>query len=152
MAGTAEWICAEFAQKTCLVPRSDEFECQGQKSKVKATRDKNALCTHDIPVVRTEWNTLVADNFVQAADVAIQRGDFAILHALGLAGYRWSLPNISSFLISHCSIIRYLVCDQPLTFVPKRFSETAEERKVMGAAGCYWFTLKIEHRACFVDW
>jgi len=25
--------------KTCLVPRSDEFECEGQRSKVKATRD-----------------------------------------------------------------------------------------------------------------
>jgi len=25
---------------TCLVHRSDEFECQGQKSKVKVTRDK----------------------------------------------------------------------------------------------------------------
>jgi len=27
MAGTAEWICAKFTWKTCLVLRSDEFEC-----------------------------------------------------------------------------------------------------------------------------
>ena len=38
--GTAEWICAKFMQKTCLVPSSDDFECQGQRSKVKVTRDK----------------------------------------------------------------------------------------------------------------
>jgi len=29
----------------CLVPRSDEFECQGQRSKVKVTRDKKKLST-----------------------------------------------------------------------------------------------------------
>jgi len=29
MAGTAERICAKFTRKTCLVLRSDEFECQG---------------------------------------------------------------------------------------------------------------------------
>jgi len=40
MAGTAERIYAKFTRKTCLVLRSDEFECQGQKSKVKVTRDK----------------------------------------------------------------------------------------------------------------
>ena len=28
--GTAELICAKFTRKTCLVPRSDEFEGQGQ--------------------------------------------------------------------------------------------------------------------------
>ena len=27
-----------------MVPRADEFECQGQRSKVKVTRDKNARC------------------------------------------------------------------------------------------------------------
>jgi len=38
--GTAERIYAKFAGKTCLVPRSDEFECQGQRSMVKVTTDK----------------------------------------------------------------------------------------------------------------
>jgi len=41
----AERIHAKFTGTTCLVPRSDEFECQGQKSKVKVTRDKDALYT-----------------------------------------------------------------------------------------------------------
>jgi len=41
--GTAERICAKFTGKTCLVPCSDEFECQGQRSKVKVTRDKNGF-------------------------------------------------------------------------------------------------------------
>jgi len=48
-AGTAERICAKFTRKTCLVIRSDEFECQGQRSKTKVTMDKNALCTHNPP-------------------------------------------------------------------------------------------------------
>jgi len=37
MAGTAERICAKFTQKTCLVLRSDELECQGQKSNGQKT-------------------------------------------------------------------------------------------------------------------
>jgi len=31
ISGTAERICAKFTGKTCLVHRSEEFECQGQK-------------------------------------------------------------------------------------------------------------------------
>jgi len=99
MTGTAERICVEFTRKTCLVLRSDEFECQGQKSKVSITRDKNALCTLNTPAVWTEWDALVADNVAQAADATIrslQRGVFARMRALGLAGYRWALPRISS--------------------------------------------------------
>jgi len=45
ISGTDEQICATFTVKTCLVPRSDAFECQRQRSEVKVTRDKNALCT-----------------------------------------------------------------------------------------------------------
>jgi len=47
IAGTAERICAKFTPKTCLVLRSDEFECQDQRSKVKITRDKNVLWGHN---------------------------------------------------------------------------------------------------------
>ena len=45
ISGTVEWICAKFTRKTRLVPRleSEEFEGQGQKSKVKVTRDKNCI-------------------------------------------------------------------------------------------------------------
>ena len=35
-----ERISAKFIGKTCLVPRSDESEGQGQRSKVKVTREK----------------------------------------------------------------------------------------------------------------
>jgi len=38
---TAEWICTKFTGKTCLVPRSNESECQGQRSKVKVIRGQN---------------------------------------------------------------------------------------------------------------
>ena len=41
ISGTAERICAKFTWKMCLVPRSDEFE--GQRAKVKVTRDKNGI-------------------------------------------------------------------------------------------------------------
>jgi len=38
-------ICAKFTGKTCLIPRSEEFECQGPWSKVKIAGTKNAMCT-----------------------------------------------------------------------------------------------------------
>jgi len=40
---TAERICIKFTRKTCLVPHSDEFEGQGQRLKVKVSRDKNGI-------------------------------------------------------------------------------------------------------------
>ena len=46
ISGTAERICAKFTRKTCLVPRSDELEGQGQRSKVKVTRDRNGIFRH----------------------------------------------------------------------------------------------------------
>jgi len=72
------------------------------RSKVKGQcyqGQKNALCTHNIPAVWTEWNTLVADNVAQAADATIrslQRGIFAGLRAQGLTGYCW-LCHITHF-------------------------------------------------------
>ena len=38
ISGTAEWICAKFTRKMCLVPRSDEFEGQGQSSRSPWTK------------------------------------------------------------------------------------------------------------------
>jgi len=43
-------MCAKFTGKTCLVPRSDEFECQGQSSKVKVTRDKTEIIAASSPM------------------------------------------------------------------------------------------------------
>jgi len=43
ISGTAERICAKFTEKTWFIHRSDEFEWQGQRSKVKVTRDKNGI-------------------------------------------------------------------------------------------------------------
>jgi len=50
----------DLTEKTCLVPRMDEFECQGQRSRSLGT--KNALCTHVSP---QEWNALAANNVTQ---------------------------------------------------------------------------------------
>jgi len=65
---------------------------QGNKGQKRAVQSQH-------PAVWTEWNALVADNVAHAADATIrslQRGVFAGMRALGLAGYRWALPRISS--------------------------------------------------------
>jgi len=59
ISGTAEWICAKFTGKTCLGPRSEEFECQGQRSRSPGT--KNTLCTPITPAA-TEWNAFAVNN------------------------------------------------------------------------------------------
>jgi len=45
---TAEWICTKFTGKTCLVPRSEEFEGQGLKVKGRH-QGKNALSAAATP-------------------------------------------------------------------------------------------------------
>ena len=63
-----------------------------QKSKVKVTRDKNALCTHNTPpTIWTKWNGLVADNVAQAAGASIlspARGVFAVMRSA--CGVLWA--------------------------------------------------------------
>jgi len=38
ISGTAERICDKFTRNTCLVPRSNEFEGQGQRSRSPRTK------------------------------------------------------------------------------------------------------------------
>ena len=38
ISGTSEQICAKYTGKTCLVPRSDKFEGQAQRSKSLGTK------------------------------------------------------------------------------------------------------------------
>jgi len=70
ISGTAERISAKFTGKTCLVPCSEEFECQGQRSKVKVTRHKNALCTPITPGsdgmerARCKWRHAAVDGTI----------------------------------------------------------------------------------------
>jgi len=40
----AEQICANFTEKTYLVPHSDKFECQGQRLTSPLTRGKKTRC------------------------------------------------------------------------------------------------------------
>jgi len=98
MTGTAERICTKFTRKTCLILRSDEFECQGQRSKVKVTRDKKALCTSNTARCgRNGTPSLqITSRMQQTRRFDRCRGVFAAMRALGLAGYRWALPRISS--------------------------------------------------------
>jgi len=46
----------------CLVPRFDEFQCQGQ---VKVTRDKKCAVQSYHHPVAMEWNALAESNVVQ---------------------------------------------------------------------------------------
>jgi len=39
ISGTAERICDKFTGKTCLVPRWDKFEGQGQSSRLPGTKN-----------------------------------------------------------------------------------------------------------------
>ena len=39
ISGTSERICARFTRKMCLVPRSDEFEGQGERSRWPGTKN-----------------------------------------------------------------------------------------------------------------
>ena len=92
MAGTAERICTKFTRKTYLVLRPYEFECQGQRSKVKVTRNKKALCTPNAPAVLTAWNAVVADNVAQAANAtspSLVRGVFAGLRCACGVWWAW---------------------------------------------------------------
>jgi len=66
ISGTGEWICAKLTWKMCLVPRLDEFECQGHQG-------QNALCTPITPWHRQNglfycmmhFNVLAANNIMQ---------------------------------------------------------------------------------------
>jgi len=104
VAGTAERICAKFTRKTCLSLRSDEFECQGQRSKVKVTRDKKCAVHSQHPAMWTKWNALVADNVAQAADATIrslQRG----VSSLGCVRWAWR----ATAGLCHAFIVSYTV-------------------------------------------
>jgi len=97
-------------------PSFDECERRGQKSKFKVTRDKKLAVHSQHPAASTEWNALTANNVRQEADAAIPslpRGDFTGLRALGLAGYRWALPSIASYLF----IAWFLSFDTLLHFI-----------------------------------
>ena len=90
ISGTDERICAKFTGKTCLVPRSDEFECQTQSLKVKVTRDKNARCTPVTPRQRT--------NGALAANVNQQRtGPFRRCRRGVISGLAYGLSLVKHF-------------------------------------------------------
>ena len=84
IAGTTERICAKFTPKTCLVLRSDEFECQRSRS----PGTKNALCTHNTPLCARSVMPLLQ---IMSRKQQARRFDHCIgvsgMLALGLAGY-----------------------------------------------------------------
>jgi len=70
ISGTAERICAKFTGKTCLVPRWDEFEGQGQRSRSPGT--KRARHSRQPPAA-TKWNALAADDVTQQRTAPFRR-------------------------------------------------------------------------------
>jgi len=73
ISGIAERICAKFTGKTSLVARSDEFQGQGQRSKFKVARQKNAFFTPITPPA-PEWNALAANDVTQWQTVYVAAG------------------------------------------------------------------------------
>jgi len=67
ISGTAERNCAKFTQKTCLIPRSDDFECKGQRSRSPGQKNEKLLSyPHWQCIVRSVRLMLhsVADNTI----------------------------------------------------------------------------------------
>ena len=85
ISGTAERVCAKFTGKTCLDTRSDEFECQGQRSKVKVTGDKNRAVHSYRPRQRrngTRSLQMTSRSSGRNHSVAAGGGDFGGLRAV----------------------------------------------------------------------
>jgi len=101
MAGTAERICAKFTPKTCLVLRSKEIECQGQRSKIKGQphQGQNTRCALTTPprCARNGTASLQITSRKQQARRFDRCRGVSGMRALGLAGYCWALPRISSY-------------------------------------------------------
>jgi len=84
ISGIAERICAKFTVKACLVPSSDEFECQSQRLKVKVTRDKKMRLALPSPPVAYEGYAIAANRVQQRGrhHCVAAGGDFGGLHAV----------------------------------------------------------------------
>jgi len=77
ISGTVERICAKVTRKMCLVPHSDEFEYQGQRSKVKVTRDKfpphwkcTVTCSLQITSCSSRWDHSITAGLIGVHNAA----------------------------------------------------------------------------------
>jgi len=70
ISGTAERICAKYTGKRCLVPRSEAFEYQGQRSRSPGTKTR---CTFRSPPPATEWNAHAAADVTHQQTVLFHR-------------------------------------------------------------------------------
>ena len=97
--------CAKLTRNTCLILRSDKLECQGQKSKVKVTRDKKRAVHSQHPprYGRNGTPSLQRTPRKQTRPLycCSAEGCLRGMRALGLAGYRWALPRISRCTLMH---------------------------------------------------
>ena len=122
ISGTAERICTKFTGNTCLVPRSDEFECQGQRSRSPGT--KNALYPPITPgndgMERAQQMTsrsgrrhhsVTADGWFRCPCVRCMFGktSLALVFSFFVPCSRWSWPSVSySMHVSiSCRILLY---------------------------------------------
>ena len=82
--GTAERICAKFTVMTCLVSSSDEFECQGQTSNVKVTRDKTGKTAESSPLT-VHYKACAVRRTLQVTSRSSRRHNSV---AVGVTGWR----------------------------------------------------------------
>jgi len=91
MAVCCERICATFTGKTCLVPRSDEFECQGQRLRSPGT--KNALGT---PAAAVDGTILSLPGVISGACMLFMFGKTSLAVLLFFCYFWLWLPIVYS--------------------------------------------------------
>jgi len=96
VSGTTEWICTQFAWKTCLVPHSVEFEGQGQMS--QSPRTKTGFLAGILGTA--EW---IYDRFTRKTCLVPHSDEFE-----GQGQFRW--PVCGLWLEKHlCCSLNYFI-------------------------------------------
>ena len=87
---------------------------KGQRSKVEDTRDKKRAVHSEHPqqCERDGTPSLQRRASSRSPDSIAAEGVFAVMRALGLAGYRWALPRISSYcnMPTICTCLKVYDC------------------------------------------
>ena len=160
ISGTAERICAKFTEKTCLVPRSDEFEGQGQRSTVKVTTDIRTKFSADI----LETAERICDKFTRKTSLVIAWTSLKV-RVKGQRSRSRGTEKRHFSVISTTAYVRFMF-DKTSLASRYKFSETKElensvsicERyRLEKSSTFFWLTVAnrvgfLGHRACTGDY
>jgi len=109
ISGTAEWISVTFTVKTCLVPRSYEFECQGQGHQGQKT-----LCTLTIL-----WQQRNGMRLVQITLCSSSRWHHSVADGGGVISMAcmWFVFGKTSVALVLFSLVFFMIAEQCLLHV-----------------------------------